>query len=36
MLGVNEFPAGKTELNRDTQVLKQIRIDATKPERNNN
>jgi mono/diheme cytochrome c family protein len=36
MLSVNEFPAGKTELNRDTQVLKQIRIDATKPERNDN
>ena len=32
MLRVNEFPAGKAELPRDTQILKQIRIDATKPE----
>jgi mono/diheme cytochrome c family protein len=32
MLRVNEFPPGKAELPRDTQILKQIRIDATKPE----
>jgi cytochrome c len=31
MLSFNEFPAGETELPRDAQVLKQIRIDATKP-----
>jgi quinoprotein glucose dehydrogenase len=33
MLMVNQFPAGKTELSRDTQVLRQIRIDAYKPEK---
>ena len=32
MLHVNEFPPGKAELPRDTQILKQIRIDAMKPE----
>lgn len=32
MLNVNAFPAGQTELPRDTPSLKQIRIDATKPE----
>ncbi len=31
MLGYNQFPAGNTELSRDTQVLQQIRIDAVKP-----
>ena len=33
MLTVNQFPAGKTELARATEVLKDIRIDATKPDR---
>ena len=28
MLSVNEFPPGKTELERQTEVLKQIRIEA--------
>lgn len=28
MLSVSEFPAGKTELPRQTEVLKQIRIEA--------
>ena len=32
MLSFNEFPAGEMELSRDTQVLKQIQIIATKPE----
>jgi len=32
MLRANEFPAGTVELNRNTELLKQIRIDATKPE----
>lgn len=32
MLGANQFPAGKTELSHATEVLKEIRIDATKPE----
>jgi hypothetical protein len=31
MLNVNEFPAGANELSGDSQVLKQIRIDAIKP-----
>ena len=33
MLGVNKFPVGKTELERQTELLKQIRFEATKPER---
>lgn len=33
---VNEFPAGQTELTREAEALKQIRIDATKPDRKNN
>ena len=33
MLSFNELPAGETELSRDTQVLKQIQIIATKPDR---
>ena len=28
MLSVSEFPAGKVELERQTEVLKQIRIDS--------
>ena len=32
MLSVNQFPAGKTELARDTDRLKQIRFLAEKPE----
>jgi len=31
ILSYNQFPAGDTELSRDTQALKQIRIDAAKP-----
>ncbi len=34
MLKVNNFPAGKTELERETEALKQIRIEATKPKAN--
>jgi mono/diheme cytochrome c family protein len=36
MLKANGFPAGKTELARETQALKQIRIEATKPKSNSN
>ena len=32
MLSVNEFPAGKAELQKDTDRLKQIRFLAEKPE----
>jgi quinoprotein glucose dehydrogenase len=31
MLSFNKFPAGGAELSHDTQVLKQIRLDAVKP-----
>jgi cytochrome c len=31
MLGGNKFPAGKAEMSSQTEVLKQIKIDATKP-----
>lgn len=31
MLAVNRFPAGSTELSHTTEVLNQIRIEATKP-----
>jgi hypothetical protein len=31
MLKANGFPAGKKELARETEALKQIRIDANKP-----
>jgi mono/diheme cytochrome c family protein len=31
MLSVNQFPSGKTELEHQTEVLKQIRFDAEKP-----
>jgi len=31
MLHVNQFPAGKTELERQTEILKQIRFEAMKP-----
>jgi mono/diheme cytochrome c family protein len=33
MLNANQFPAGKTELPHATEVLKEIRIDASKPEK---
>jgi mono/diheme cytochrome c family protein len=33
MFSANEMPAGKTELARQPELLKQIRFDATKPER---
>jgi len=32
MLSVSEFPAGKVELGRQTEVLKQIQYDSTKPD----
>ena len=32
MFSANQFPAGKTELSRQTEVLKQIKIEASKPE----
>jgi mono/diheme cytochrome c family protein len=32
ILSVNKFPAGKTELQRQTEFLKLIRFEATKPE----
>lgn len=32
LLDFNTFPAGKTELPREAEVLKQIRIEATKPD----
>ena len=31
ILSVNEFPAGKTELARQTEILNQIQFKATKP-----
>jgi len=31
MLAVNKFPAGNTELSHNAEMLKQIRIEATKP-----
>src|SRR5262245_57858288 len=34
VLSVNGFPAGKTELESKTELLKQIRIEATKPKAN--
>ena len=35
MLNVNKFPVGETELSRDAQLLKKIRIEAPKPDQNN-
>jgi mono/diheme cytochrome c family protein len=32
ILSVNKLPVGETELSHDTQLLKKIRIEATKPE----
>jgi mono/diheme cytochrome c family protein len=32
ILSVNEFPAGQTELPHDTQLMKLIRFEATKPD----
>jgi cytochrome c len=32
MLSINRFPAGKTELQRQTELLKEIRFDATRPD----
>ena len=32
ILSANKFPTGKTELPTQTEVLKQIRLDATKPD----
>lgn len=36
VLTVNSFPAGKTELDPRAEMLKQIRIEATKPKANSN
>jgi len=33
MLSVSQFPAGKTDLPQQTEVLKEIRIDASKPDK---
>ena len=33
MLSVSNFPAGKTDLPQQTEVLKEIRIDAQKPDK---
>ena len=33
LLGANRFPPGKTELDRQTEVLKLIRFEAEKPQR---
>ena len=33
MLSVNRFPAGKTELPTDGEMLKQIKVEAMKPEK---
>jgi hypothetical protein len=35
ILSFNKFPAGKTELAHNTELLKQIRIEATKPDTKN-
>jgi hypothetical protein len=32
ILRANSFPPGRTELPRDAQLLRQIRIDSTKPD----
>ena len=32
LLAFNRFPAGKTELERQTEVLKQIRLESVKPD----
>jgi mono/diheme cytochrome c family protein len=34
VFSVNRLPAGKTELVRQTEILKQIKFEATKPARN--
>lgn len=36
VLSVNNFPEGKTELDPKAEVLKQIRIEGTKPKANSN
>jgi mono/diheme cytochrome c family protein len=33
LLSANQFPAGKEELRQNSEVLKEIRIEAVKPER---
>lgn len=35
MLAANKFPPGKAELDRNTEPLKQIKIEATKPDKRN-
>jgi hypothetical protein len=35
LLSLDEFPAGKTELAHEAELLKQIWIEATKPNRHN-
>jgi len=34
LLSFNKFPAGKTELSRQTEFLKEIRFEATNPNAN--
>jgi hypothetical protein len=33
VLSANQFPAGKADMPQSSEVLKEIRIDANKPER---
>ena len=35
VLSVNKFPVGETELTHDAQLLRKIRIEATKPDQSN-
>ena len=35
ILSVNRFPVGETELSHDAQLLRKIRIEATKPDQSN-
>ncbi len=34
LLNINKFPAGKTELYRQSEMLKEIRFEAKKPAKN--
>jgi hypothetical protein len=33
ILSANQFPAGKTDMPQSSEVLREIRIEATRPER---
>ena len=35
ILSANKFPVGETELSHDAQLLRKIRIEATKPDQSN-